>query len=332
MMNDNESSFDDGAKLSALVRKARRRTIARNVSISLAVTLLILAGGWFTNLQLQYRSEEHAMRDIEMLKAISGPNQYILGFQVNYGFLHGTLEYRTYKVVEGVPVIWGEENYDFSSWGSFSRFFGDYSDLSLMDPDMEAKGFHYSRPYNRYNGEREMLFYLPSVKYANYLNELPQLKDMDGRKRVEMGISFDKNYTVEQIKSMLPPGVHPVWYWVDTYSDMKPYTAAKMPDGSVVDPFPDWASSVYGFGVHPDRNDVSEKNFLDALEYGVHHNRKYKQEFKRIYDYLRKDKEQPETSDVRLFGVVVTGTAESLKALQGQPYVKAAVMGATVDR
>ncbi|WP_179281150.1 anti-sigma factor [Paenibacillus sp. XY044] len=331
-MNDNESGFDDGAKLSALVRKARRRTIVRNASISLAITLLILAGGWFTNLQLQYRSSDNALRDIEMLKAISGPNQYIISSQINYGFLQGTLEYRTYKLVEGVPVIWGEETYEFSSWGSFSRPPGNYSDLSLLDPDMEAKGFHYSRPYNRYNGEREMLFYLPSVKYANYLNELPQLNDMDGRKLVEMSISFDKNYTVKQIKAMLPPGVHPVWYWVDTYSDMKPYTAAKMPDGSVVQPFPDWASKVYGFGVHPDSDDISEKSFLDALEYGVHNNRKYKQEFKRIYDYLRKDKEQPETSDIRLLGVVVTGTAEGLKALQGQPYVKAAVMGATVDR
>ncbi|MBB3128763.1 hypothetical protein FHS19_003438 [Paenibacillus rhizosphaerae] len=331
-MDDNESSFEDGAKLAALVRKARRRTILRNAIISLGITLFILAGGWFANLQLQYRSSVHAMRDIEMLKAISGPNQYIISSQINYGFLHGTLEYRTYKLVEGMPVIWGEETYGFSSWGSFSRPPGNYSDISLLDPDMEAKGFQYSRPYNPYNGEREMLFYLPSVEYANYLNELPQLKDMDGRKRVEMGISFDKNYTVEQIKSMLPPGVHPVWYWVDTYSDMKPYTAAKMPDGSVVDPFPDWTSSVYGFGVQPDSDDISEKNFLESLEYGVHHNRKYKQEFKRIYDYLRKDKEQPEISDVHLFGVVVTGKAESLKQLQGQKYVKAAVMGATVDR
>lgn len=177
-----------------------------------------------------------------------------------------------------------------------------------------------------------MMFYLPSVKYVNYLNEIPQLDDMDGEKLVEVGISFDTNYTVNQIKAMLPPGVHPVWYWVDTYSNMKPYTADKIPDGSVINPSPDPANRVYGFGIQPKDDDISEKDFLKALEYGLHTNGKYRREFERIHDYLRSDKEQPDTSDVRLLGVVVTGTADSLKALQGQRYMKAAVLGATVDK
>lgn len=327
-MNDEKSNFDDGAVLSLLVRRARRRTILRNISISFGITLFILTGGWFLNLQLQYRSSDNTLRDIEMLKAISGPNQYVLGSQFDYGFLHGTLDYRTYKLVEGVPVIWGEETYEFSSWGSFSRPPGDYSDLQLPDPVMKEKGFKYERPFNRYNGEREMMFYLPLMKYENYLNELPKLNEMDEQKLVELGISLDTNYTVKQIESMLPNGVHPVWYWVDTYSTLKPYTEDQMPEGTI----PERASSVYGFGIHPKDNDVSEKNFIEELEDGIKTNGKYQHEFERIYDYLRRDKEKPDTSDVRILGVVVTGTADSLKALQEQKYVKAAVLGAIVDK
>ncbi|CAM4451186.1 hypothetical protein FHS16_004100 [Paenibacillus endophyticus] len=323
-MNDKISSFDEEATLSGLIKKARRRTIWRNTGISLAVTLLILGGGWFTNLQLQYRSSDNTLRDIEMFKKISGPNLYRSGSKIKYGFLRGTLEYQTYKLVAGIPVIWDQETYEFSSWGSFSR--PHYSDLSLLDPVMQEEGFHYYRPFNPYNGEREMMFYLPAVKYENYLNEIPQLNDMDERKLVELALSFDRNYTLEQIKAMLPSDVHPVWYWVDTYSDMKPYIAHKMPDESIVNPFPDPASRVYGFGVQHDYNDISEKDFLEAVESGLRTNGKYKQEYKRIYDYMRNNKEQPDTSDVRLLGVVVTGTADKLKSLQGQPYVRAAVL------
>ncbi|NUU73730.1 anti sigma factor C-terminal domain-containing protein, partial [Paenibacillus xylanilyticus] len=68
------------------------------------------------------------------------------------------------------------------------------------------------------------------------------------------------------------------------------------------------------------------------LEDGIKTNGKYQHEFERIYDYLRRDKEKPDTSDVRILGVVVTGTADSLKALQEQKYVKAAVLGAIVDK
>jgi hypothetical protein len=330
-MKDHEGIIDNGEKLSALIKKARRRTISRNAGISLGITLIIFVGGWFANQQLQNRSSEKAQRDIEMLKDISGPNQYLYSSTINYGFLHGTLEYRTYKMIEGIPVIWDEENYKFSSWGSFSRS-SNNSALSISDPGMQAEGFHYMRGFNPYSGEREMNFYLPAVKYANYLNEITKLNDMDGQKLVEMGISFDTNYNVEQIKSMLPQGVHAVWYWVDTYSDMKRYLAHKMPDGTTVDPFPDSERIVYGFGVGEEDSDVSEKKFLDRLEVGLRANRKYKQEYERIYDYLRKDKEKPNISDVRIIGVVVTGMADSLKALQGQKYLKAAVLGAVVEK
>jgi hypothetical protein len=177
-----------------------------------------------------------------------------------------------------------------------------------------------------------MLFFLPDVSYPKVLNEIPQLSDMDSRKLVELGISFDKPYSVEQIKELLPPDVHAVWYWVDTYSNKKLYLGSKMPDGSSVGPFPDTAQRVYGFGVRPDYEKVSENDFLTAIESGLSEKGKYYSEYKRIYDYLRKGKAKPDAADVRILGVVVTGTAEHLKALQGQRYVRAAVLGAIVDK
>ncbi|MGU3471327.1 anti sigma factor C-terminal domain-containing protein [Paenibacillus sp. D51F] len=124
--------------------------------------------------------------------------------------------------------------------------------------------------------------------------------------------------------------VGPVWYWVDTYSNRFPYEAKKMPDGSSVSPFPDSETGVYGFGRHPDT--ATEEDFLKLIQAGLDQKGKYEGEYKRIYDYLRKDKPAPQTSDVRIWGVVVTGTAEHLKALKGKPYLKAAVFGTIADR
>ncbi|OME87768.1 hypothetical protein BK120_00025 [Paenibacillus sp. FSL A5-0031] len=331
-MNDKEFNPDEDGGLSKLIKKAKRRSMWRIVGVSLGISLLVLACAYLVNLQLLYKKADHALRDISMFKEISGPNQYGAGYRQNFGFLEGALEFQTYKLVEGIPVVWNKETYEFNAVGNFSRSLGDYSSLSLPDFSMSNEKFDYLRPYNPYNGEREMLFYLPDVSYPKVLNETSQLDDMDSRKLVELGISFNTHYTVEQINEMLPPSIHPVWYWVDTYSNKKPYLAKKMPDGTIDNPSPDPARRVYGFGVHPDYEDVTEKDFLSAVQNGINVKGKYYSEYKRIFDYLRQEKEKPAQSDVRILGVVVTGTVEHLKALKGQRYVKAAVLGAIVDK
>ena len=58
---------------------------------------------------------------------------------------------------------------------------------------------------------------------------------------------------------------------------------------------------------------------------------KYYEEYKRIYDYLRGKKTKPSEQDVKVIGVVVTGTAADLQRLNDKNYVKAAVLGVTVE-
>ncbi|GAB7388761.1 anti-sigma factor [Bacillaceae bacterium] len=343
-MQDEKVIENEKDALTSLLKKARRKTILRNVGISLLISLLVLGGGGLGILQLLSKSGDDALRDVWMFKNISGPNLYVGGYRQDFGLLNGTLEYRTYKIIEGIPIMWNEETVAFNLFGHFSRMPGDYSSIQIPDPAMEREKFHYQRHYNPQNGQREMMFYLPDIDYGHYLNDIPSLNEMDEDKLVEMAISFDKNYTVKQIQAMLPEGVHPVWYWVDTYYDkelykpQKTFVEQKMPDGTVkkvekvTPPLPESARFVYGFGVSPEGGDATEKTFLSYIESGLKVKGKYYDEYKKIYDYLRKEKEKPVESDVKIIGVVVTGTAESLKALKGKNYVKAAVLGAIVDK
>ena len=68
--------------------------------------------------------------------------------------------------------------------------------------------------------QREMRFYLPFMKYENYVNDLKGIGDLKN-KVAEVALSFDKAYTMDEIMGILPKGVQPVWFWVDTYDEKK---------------------------------------------------------------------------------------------------------------
>jgi hypothetical protein len=317
LMKDQDIEIIEESGLSSLVKKAKRKTILRNVLTALGVSLLVLTGSVLANSLLLNLSERNASRDISLFKQISGPNEYVAGYGSNSGLLFGTIDYETYKIIEGVPLVWKKKTYDYNILGSFSRS-SNRTPINVEDPTMQI---NVARSYNSQNGQREMLFYLPEADYGKYLNDLPSLNEVGKDKFVEIGISFDKVYSVEEIQAMLPIGVHPVWYWVET----EHYNPRKNMNAPL---WPQLAYSIYGFGNTPN----AEKTFISNVVRGLEDKGKYYNEYKRIFDYLRKDKPQPVTTDVKINGVVVTGTVESLQTLNGKVYVKAASLGAIVSK
>ncbi|MGF6949087.1 hypothetical protein QF028_001592 [Neobacillus sp. B4I6] len=328
-MNDEKFSTNEVGDLTTLVKKARRKTILRNTIISLIVSLLILIVGYIGNLQLLYKSGNDALRDISLFKEITGPNIYESGYQQNFGLFNGSLVYHTYKVIEGKPVIWNNNTFKFNILGNFSQFPGNYSPIQINHPLTQKEKLSYYIPYNSQTGQREMLFYHPAIDYGKYINDLPLLEGMDNQSLVEMGISFDQKYSLEEIKKMLPSNVQPVWFWVDTYSEKELHKTENLFDG---DKIPESTDMVYGFGPGIENRKVSEQEFLSSIETGLNVKGKYYNEYKRIYDNLRKDKKKPMKRDVKIIGVVVTGTSENVKSLKGQKFIKATTLGAVTDK
>ncbi|OAB43572.1 anti-sigma factor [Paenibacillus antarcticus] len=325
----------DHKNLSNLIKKAKRKTFIRNIIISLIVTVVVLFGGFLLNIQLISSSSSQESKDEYALKNISGPNQYISGITGQDGFLSGTTEYNIYKVVEGVPIPWRTKKtvYNVFPFLPFANIGGSVNGLSLSlpDPDMIREGYEYTRSYNGLTGQRLMNFYIPDVNYnGKVLNDLSALEQMDQDKLVEMAISFDKPYSLAEVRKMIPPELTQVWYWVDTYDNRKFYDPYKDGNGNISFANPLFESWVFGFGIHLDGPQMNEKDFIASLEQGLEG--KYEYEFNRIYNYLRGDKAKPSESDIRLLGVVLTGNAKELQILKGQPYVRGAVLGAIVDK
>lgn len=329
---------EDAVDVSKMIKKAKRKTTIRTVSISVVVSVVALLGVMIGNQYLTSASYERAMHSEQLMSQISGPDQVQTG-QVNFsGFLNGTLQTYKAKVVEGVLVPWADQkmNYNvlplpiFSSMGGSTR----QQSVSLPDESMQKQGYKYTRSYNGLSGQREMMFYIPGVNYnGKILNDLPFLNEMDPDKRVEMAISFDKDYSLDEAKQLISSELNQTWYWVDTYDNRAFYDPRQDGNSKQSYAIPEPESWVKGFGVHASEpTEVNGKRFLEALEQGRHLQGLYHYEFNRIYDYLKKDKNKPEESDIRILGVVVTGTAKQLQSLSDQPYVRGVTLGAVVDK
>lgn len=320
-MSKDEFEFDiDKSKVTKMLKKAKRKQLVKVIIVSMIssvlVFILLLSG---LNSLNNYAFEQMSI-DLAMMRNITRPNTEQSNAIINDGLFKSTVVYNTYKVIEGQPVKWESETYQFKVWNTYRKL--DPSNPLRIQEESEASS---SPIYNEQTLEREMQFYLPFVSYPQYINDLPLLSKLDNQV-AEVAISFDKPYPVSKIKEMLPNGVRPVWYWVDTYSSKQFYRSDSLPES---------ARYVYGFRAKPgmiEHGDGTEKDFLLAIKNGMEAKGKYYSEYKRIYDYQRGEKEKPNEKDVRIFGVVVTGTSQDLQKLNKAPYMKAAVLGATVNR
>jgi hypothetical protein len=321
--NDREGVFPDNLNkvdLTKVVRRARRHAIIRNVVISILSSAVVLVGAFLMNIQLLNISRNKLVSSILLENRISGPNVYLGNDYMRDGWFGGQLQFQTYKVIEGVPIPWETTAYVYNARGGFSVMAGEYDATSVGN-----------RLYNSQTEQREMVFYHPDIKYGHYMNDLSQLKNIPSGKYVEMAISFDKTYDFSQIQAMMPNGVHAVWYWVNTYSTQDiQFRASQAPDI-----FPMTSYAVYGFENEPymRQPDVKQtpKDFINAVESGLTIHGSFHSEFQQIYDVLSHGKASISSSDVKIIGVVVTGTPHDLMALQGNHFVKAAVLGAIAN-
>ncbi|OMD11272.1 MULTISPECIES: anti sigma factor C-terminal domain-containing protein [Paenibacillus] len=324
----------DDQNLSKVIKKAKRKTMIRNTIISLVVTVIVLFGGMLGNAHLTSWLAMRGLDEERIMMKISSPNLQELRTELDLGFLSGKVELSTYKVVEGVPIVWDTKKLYFDMGSRFSLLNRGYSSINVPDPVMTQQNYEYYRGYNSQNAQREMMFYVPGVNYnEKVLNDLPALEQMEPGKLVEMAVSFDKGYTQAEVEKMLPAGLTQTWYWVDTYDDKRNLEFIRNDSGPNKYALPESARQVYGYGGEWEGLfKPKPEDFLQSLAYGLQMKGKHYGEFERISNYLKKDKAAPDASDVQLLGAVVTGTAKELQSLKGKPYVNTAVLGAIVDK
>ncbi len=206
-------------------------------------------------------------------------------------------------LINGIYGDWG--NYLFNSGGKSSKD---------------------SKEVSKYNkaGKKVMEFYHPSVKYKSYINDLENLDEIGNNKVMEISLSFDKAYSLEEIKNMLPDDVILNWYWVDTFAENSEEFSSKL----VFDEY-----DVYGMKALDREGNIidrPEKDFINAINEGKDNN--YANQYKELFDNLSNGKGEINKEDLKIIGVVVSGDSKTLKALKDKNYIKAATLGAVADK
>ncbi|MDW7674697.1 MAG: anti sigma factor C-terminal domain-containing protein [Bacillota bacterium] len=337
--------FDDlkNSKLKKAVAKAKWHSILRNIIISFLVLGVVMIGGTIINRGIVDKMWVPAQIATDSFNEISAPNQYI-GMHSRYqGFLSGRSEYTTFKIIEGKVVYTGHNEYNYGLFKDYQgNWIGSGSPL-ILGSSWDAGDLELQR-YNEL-GQREMVFFYPFLNYSDYKNDLQLLDNIVSNKVMEMALSFDKDYTMEEVNNMLPQNVTLSWYWVDDLNEQekeasKPRTVEQQkPDGTpyIVDYPPRLRSEQTAYGIKAYNTNGTpveepEQHFIWALKNGMKYDTRFKSEFERVFQNVAGKDGEITKEDFRVLGVVVTGDTESLKNLRDLPFIRAESLGVITDK
>jgi len=286
---------------------------------------------WLGNSSLLNDAFNAATREVNVYEATMSPNVYIGGTSKSDGFLSASFEYTTFKIVNGVPTPWNpiKINYSFPYGITFPR---DAFGGNTIYPELVSPTLAY---YDTETGQRQIAFYLPQIHYSSYRNELNRLTTVSSNQSVEIALSFDHPYTLTQVQKLLPADIEQNWYWVDAYNhkDLSMYRQSGGQIGLLSDLYGFSARTASGgsasFLDHAQHNgsiNSAEQSFIDALTMGS----PTQPMFRTIFSNLSNGHNSLSAGDVKIIGVIVSGTPTQLHELIGKPYIKASVMGAVV--
>ncbi|MBT2616320.1 MULTISPECIES: anti sigma factor C-terminal domain-containing protein [unclassified Bacillus (in: firmicutes)] len=312
-----DGNIEQTGMFAKTIKKAQRKTILRNVIISIIVSSIFMLGFFVLLPVIKQYQEDKAISDsgLHDYYNFTNPNVHITGSQtISNGLFNGIITFEQYKIINGKPIDWGEKKIEYSLFGGAHSFGGDHSPIHLE----QVKN---GRSYDRYTKQLIMEYYHPEVKYDSMINDFPRLKKMPDNLAAELAISFTEKLSPQQVRDLIPKGVSLQWYWVDIYDNLDDETMPIQANGF----------NFYGF---EHRNDVpSEELFIKWLKASASHESEnyYDKETKQVYEYIKGKNKEIKTEQIKILGAVISGTPENLMKVKHIPQVRTGVLGAVTN-
>ncbi|MGT2960956.1 anti sigma factor C-terminal domain-containing protein [Streptococcus caballi] len=345
-----------------IAKKSKRRTTLRNIVLSTVLALGILVATYMGLNFLTSRNGE-GIRDRYVLQSqIAYPNisYSTWGFNPTSQFT-GTFYSDRFKDIDGIIVPFEpfEASYSLRILGGSNNGAG-----TMLGDDNRSN-------YTRGSGNKVPMFY--NIKY-NYNSKDSYVKvtqdieltsEMSGQ-AVEMAITFDKSYTLEEIMKMVPDNLKTNWYWIGTtskydtstiqlsdvfgmaynekatmtYQQAKKWETAadeavkkdKKADLSKIDTdAPDSVDALTGVQnsytfFQESAKEALEKDYIGSTYGGADGNELDSK--KDIGAYL---KANPDPKTATFAGVILTGRAENFKQLENASWIYASNLGQSVQ-
>ncbi|KAA0955429.1 hypothetical protein FQ087_12475 [Sporosarcina sp. ANT_H38] len=304
---DDLFSFEKNEK--NLITKAKRKSTIRMACISGFVSLLVLTLIVLVKLQVTPWLLNKEMIAQETYYEVYGANLFVGPWEESIQIIGSEATAPQYKLLNGRPVYRGEISND-----------SDKFEVHLSPNEYETY---------RYLGGKVMNFIHPEVKINQVPNDIKNIDMFRDHQMIEMGLSFDRAYSLDEVKAMLPKDLPLQWAWIDVYSDeeVDSLQASESPANVFTE------NEVIGFSMVDETGITLEdpvKKFMESVMYGKNHMGPYKRDMKTLYETLSKQGEVDETN-IKVIGAVVVGEKEVLKQIQNEPSIRASSVGAVVD-
>lgn len=298
-------------------KKSKRKQLLKTISLSLLIGFVFLfIGSWTVKMVYGARIDSERER-YSLLTEIAYPNIRHDGIKIQEtGLLSGKIYFDLEKDLAGVPFAYGQTEVYFT-------LFSSHYDFAQHWP-----GASFDYLFDHATNSR-----IPIFMNNSPADELPYLKDMQGQ-IVEVAITFDKKYSLGQIKQIIPDNLKQNWYWIGSKDEERTLV---MPD------------ELFGFKEQNLRSfptEISEgfpvefKSGIQMMKEYLELSKKDKGSFDRaplndVEDYVAKFGDtdftkQEEIDKLEFAGVILTGRAEDFAQLEGKDWIFASSIGASL--
>ncbi|WP_286911123.1 anti sigma factor C-terminal domain-containing protein [Clostridium sp. UBA1652] len=309
---------EEKPKLRSPIKRAKFLSSLKTTIISFMIFIILGFFALILNSHVLSDIAQKKEKNLWSLYNIAKPNAYLSNTQIDNRLMTGDIEYVRYRFLGKKLITDGNYKEDYSYIPFINGVYGStgdnlYSNIASSEQELEDM-----INYNKV-GKRIMKFYHPSIQYDNYINDLEVLDNIGSDKVMELSLSFDIKYSLDEVKNMLPKEITLNWYWVDTLTD-KPSETRPKPIFE--------ESEVYGIKALDGQGRPMvnpEENFIGSLE-------RLSDSYNSLFNRLSNGKDKITKDDLKVVGVVVSGDVESLKNLKGKSYIKAASLGAVADK
>lgn len=336
---NNEKKLDEifeevkGNKISKAVKKAKRFSTVKIIMISFFTVVILAFGAISIGKEIIDKKWNEYIDKIEYRYEVQAPNKFPGMFYTYKGYFSGETEHKTFKYINGKRVFTGNHGIKYNLIDEqYTQ--GDGSLASHTELSWEELNF-----LPRYNeiGQKLMVLYYPYVDYGDrYQNDLSLLENIGNNKYMEMALSFDREYSIDEVNDIIPKDINLTWYWVDAVDDAEKETQnyymdkQDIGDGEIieVEQYPDLCYENYAYGFktineYGEKIKNPEEHFIDALSRGG---------ITYIYNIIAGEDGKLTKDDIKVQGIVVTGDAENLKSLKNLSFIKASSLGVVTDK
>lgn len=311
--------FMSSPSMQRAIRKSRmKQTIKYTVIAFLAsavlLTVVFIGSDYLLNKKL--RDNQDFMQRMVKGANITGESTYYIH---NLFSVLGETTY--YKKIGGRQIVWDKTTKKIPVFGRTQTIHRGSGMVETNTMDEEAKR---TVRYNDFNNERKIDFYYPGLSYDFLPKELDIAADLDENMLVEVALSFKEPMTLDQLSKTL--GHENVnWLWVDTTTESQ---RARMNDELDADGLKvKGGGNAFGFEV-AEAYPYSASNgqgYIGALE-GASESSAF------VKEALKAVKANAKNGELLISGAVVTGTPEELQRFRKLDFIRASVLGVTIDK